>query len=103
VTTGDEFAIDALAGFLPLAARDRLAETLTQAEIDTLTHLARTGTGPNSLRLVIGVREPAPRSSKAAQCPERPLAFSVPRFSRHVIRATFSAPHSALATGKTAG
>jgi integrase len=50
VTTGDEFAVDALAGFLPLAARDRLAETLTSAEIDTLTHLAKTGTGPNSLR-----------------------------------------------------
>jgi integrase len=50
VTTGDEFAIDALAGFLPMAARDRLAETLSEAEIDTLTHLAKTGTGPNSLR-----------------------------------------------------
>ena len=50
MTSGDDFAIDALAGFLPLAARDRLAETLTSAEIDTLTHLAKTGTGPNSLR-----------------------------------------------------
>jgi len=47
---GDDFAIDALAGFLPMAARDRLAETLTPAEIETLTHLAKTGTGPNSLR-----------------------------------------------------
>ena len=46
----DDFAIDALAGFLPMATRDRLAETLTPAEIDTLTHLAKTGTGPNSLR-----------------------------------------------------
>lgn len=50
MTAGDHSAIDALAGFLPLAARDRLAETLTAAEIDTLTHLARAGTGPNSLR-----------------------------------------------------
>jgi integrase len=50
MTTADDFAVDALAGFLPLAARDRLAETLTPAEIDTLTHLAKTGTGPNSLR-----------------------------------------------------
>ena len=50
MTSGDDFAIDALAGFLPLAARDRLAETLSLAEIDTLTHLAKTGTGPNSLR-----------------------------------------------------
>ena len=47
---GDDLAIDALAGFLPMAARDRLAETLTPAEIDTLAHLAKTGTGPNSLR-----------------------------------------------------
>ena len=47
---GDDLAIDALAGFLPLAARDRLAETLTRAEIDTLAHLAKTGKGPNSLR-----------------------------------------------------
>ena len=50
MTPSDDFAVDALAGFLPLAARDRLAETLTPAEIDTLTHLAKTGTGPNSLR-----------------------------------------------------
>jgi integrase len=50
VTSGDDFSVDALAGFLPLAARDRLAETLTRAEVDTLTHLAKTGTGPNSLR-----------------------------------------------------
>ncbi|ATQ70798.1 integrase (plasmid) [Methylosinus trichosporium OB3b] len=50
MTSSDNFAIDALAGFLPLAARDRLAETLTAAEIDTLTHLAKAGTGPNSLR-----------------------------------------------------
>ncbi len=50
MTAGDDFAIDALAGLLPMAARDRLAETLTLAEIDTLTHLAKTGTGPNSLR-----------------------------------------------------
>ena len=53
MTSGDDFAIDALAGFLPLAARDRLAETLTPAEIDTLTHLAKTGTGPNSLRALL--------------------------------------------------
>ena len=50
MTHDDDFAIDALAGFLPMAARDRLAETLTPAEIETLTHLAKTGTGPNSLR-----------------------------------------------------
>jgi integrase len=46
----DAFPLDALTGLLPLAARDRLAETLSAAEIDTLTHLAKAGTGPNSLR-----------------------------------------------------
>ena len=50
MTPRDDFALDALAGFLPLAARDRLVETLSEAEIDTLTHLAKSGTGPNSLR-----------------------------------------------------
>ncbi len=50
MTSNDDFGIDALAGFLPMAARDRLAETLSEAEIDTLTHLAKSGTGPNSLR-----------------------------------------------------
>ena len=46
----EPFAIDAFAGLLPMTARGRLAETLDAAEIDTLTHLARTGVGPNSLR-----------------------------------------------------
>ncbi|MFZ3181688.1 MAG: tyrosine-type recombinase/integrase [Methylocystis silviterrae] len=46
----DNFAIDPLAGLLPLAARDRLADALDPAEIDTLAHLAKAGTGPNSLR-----------------------------------------------------
>ena len=46
----DNFASDPLAGLLPLAARDRLADALDPAEIDTLAHLAKAGTGPNSLR-----------------------------------------------------
>ena len=46
----DDLAIDPLAGFLPMATRDRLAESLTPAEIDTLAHLAKAGTGANSLR-----------------------------------------------------
>ena len=50
MTSDGDFAIDALAGLLPMAARDRLAEHLSSAEIDTLTHLAKTGTGQNSLR-----------------------------------------------------
>jgi integrase len=47
---GEPFAIDAFARLLPMAARDRLAETLDAAEIDTLAHLAKAGTGANSLR-----------------------------------------------------
>lgn len=43
-------AIDMLAGVLPMAARDRLADSLDAAEIDTLAHLAKAGTGANSLR-----------------------------------------------------
>jgi hypothetical protein len=43
-------AIDTLAGVLPMAARDRLADSLDAAEIDTLAHLAKAGTGANSLR-----------------------------------------------------
>ena len=43
-------AIDMLAGVLPTAARDRLADSLDAAEIDTLAHLAKAGTGANSLR-----------------------------------------------------
>lgn len=46
----ESFPIDALAGLLPMAARDRLAEALDPAEIDTLAHLAKAGTGANSLR-----------------------------------------------------
>lgn len=48
--SGDAFPLDALMGLLPIAARDRLAEALTPAEIGTLTHLAKTGVRPNSLR-----------------------------------------------------
>ena len=50
MTRDNAFAFDALAGFLPVGARDCLAETLSGAEIDTLTHLAHSGTSPNSLR-----------------------------------------------------
>ncbi|QGM99976.1 tyrosine-type recombinase/integrase [Methylocystis parvus] len=46
----DDCPIDALAGLLPMAARDRLADALDPAEIDTLAHLAKAGTGANSLR-----------------------------------------------------
>jgi hypothetical protein len=69
MSKSDDFAIDALAGFPPLAARGRLAETLTAAEIDTLTHLAKAGAGPNSLRALasdLGYLEAWARASTGA-------------------------------------
>ncbi len=86
MTTGDDFAIDALAGFLPLAARDRLAETLTAAEIDTLTHLAKTGTGPNSLRALasdLAYLEAWARASTAAPLAWPASETTVLRFIAH--------------------
>ena len=76
MTSESDFAIDELAGLLPLAARDRLAEPLTLAEIETLTHLAKTGTGPNSLRALasdLAYIEAWSRASTAA-----PLAWPAP-------------------------
>jgi hypothetical protein len=35
---------------LPLGSRDRLAELLSDGEIETLRHLAREGMGANTLR-----------------------------------------------------
>ncbi|QGM48236.1 tyrosine-type recombinase/integrase [Methylocystis heyeri] len=76
MTSESDFAIDELAGLLPLAARDRLAESLTLAEIETLTHLAKTGTGPNSLRALasdLAYLEAWSRASTAT-----PLAWPAP-------------------------
>jgi hypothetical protein len=42
--------LDALAAILPIEGRDRLSEILTDQDVATLTHLARKGIGPNSLR-----------------------------------------------------
>ena len=42
--------LDALAGILPMDRRDRLAGILTDAEVETLRHLARAGAGENTLR-----------------------------------------------------
>jgi integrase len=86
MTSSDDFAIDALAGFLPMAARDRLADALDAAEIDTLAHLAKTGTGPNSLRALAGDLAYLEAWSRAAT--GTPLAWpasetSVLRFIAH--------------------
>lgn len=42
--------LDALAAILPIEGRDRLSRILTDQDVATLTHLAREGIGPNSLR-----------------------------------------------------
>ncbi|MDP3411044.1 site-specific integrase [Bosea sp. (in: a-proteobacteria)] len=42
--------LDALAGILPLERRDKLAQILTDDDVETLRHLAREGMGENSLR-----------------------------------------------------
>jgi site-specific recombinase XerD len=42
--------LDALAASLPIDRRDRLAELLTNADVETLKHLAREGMGENTLR-----------------------------------------------------
>jgi hypothetical protein len=42
--------LDALAAMLPMDRRDRLAELLTDDDVETLKHLAREGMGENSLR-----------------------------------------------------
>ena len=42
--------LDALAAVLPMAAADRYAEVLTEADVATLKHLADTGMGANTLR-----------------------------------------------------
>ena len=71
---------------MPLAARDRLAETLTLAEIDTLTHLAKTGTGPNSLRALasdLAYLEAWARASTAAPLVWPASETTVLRFIAH--------------------
>jgi integrase len=42
--------LDALAAILPMDRRDRLAELLTDDDVETLKHLAREGMGENGLR-----------------------------------------------------
>ncbi|MBX9647940.1 MAG: integrase, partial [Xanthobacteraceae bacterium] len=42
--------LDVLASMLPADRRDRLAEILTDDDVETLKHLAREGMGENSLR-----------------------------------------------------
>src|SRR5690606_33211083 len=43
-------ALDTFAAILPMDRRDRLAELLTDQDVETLRHLAKHGIGENSLR-----------------------------------------------------
>ncbi len=43
-------ALDTIAAVLPIDRRDKLAEILTDADIETLRHLVNAGTGDNTLR-----------------------------------------------------
>jgi hypothetical protein len=66
MTVRDDFPIDELAGILPLAIGDRLAEMLSRSEFNTLTQLADAGAGRNSLRALasdLGDLEAWPRCS----------------------------------------
>jgi hypothetical protein len=45
-------ALDALSAVLPLMSRDRLAELLSEGEVETLRHLAREGMGANTIRAI---------------------------------------------------
>jgi len=49
-TTRRALELDALAAILPMDRRDRLAELLTDDDVETLKHLAKEGMGENSLR-----------------------------------------------------
>ena len=45
--------LDTLAATLPMDRRDRLAQLLTDDDVETLKHLARAGLGENSLRALL--------------------------------------------------
>jgi integrase len=49
-TTRRALELDALAAILPMDRRDRLAELLTDDDVETLKHLAKEGMGENSLK-----------------------------------------------------
>jgi integrase len=49
-TTRRALQLDALSAILPMERRDRLAELLTDDDVETLKHLAREGMGENTLR-----------------------------------------------------
>ena len=59
--------LDALAAILPMDRRDRLAELLTDDDVETLKHLAREGMGENSLRALA----PPPASRCRGRRPRR--------------------------------
>ena len=62
--------LDTLSAILPVERRDRLAELLTDDDVETLKHLAREGIGENSLRALLttfGTR-PGARPIPSTEC-----------------------------------
>ena len=63
--------LDALAAILPMDRRDRLAELLTDDDVETLKHLAREGMGENSLRALASdspIWRPGRTAPPASRC-----------------------------------
>ena len=48
--------LDTIASVLPIDRRDKLAEILTDQDVETLRHLINEGMGENTLRALTGLR-----------------------------------------------
>lgn len=68
--------LDTLAAILPIDRRDRLAELLTDGDVETLKHLAREGMGENTLRALAS--DLAYLEAWALAATGAPLPWSVP-------------------------
>src|SRR6202171_207081 len=68
--------LDALAAILPMDRRDRLAQILTDDDVETLKHLAREGMGENTLRALAS--DLAYLEAWAQAATEAPLPWPAP-------------------------
>ena len=71
--------LDSLSAILPIERRDRLAELLTDDDVETLKHLAREGMGENTLRALasdLPTSKPGPRPRPGRRCRGRPRKAS---------------------------
>lgn len=71
--------LDTLSAILPMERRDRLAELLTDDDVETLKHLAREGIGENSLRALASISptsKPGPGWRPGRRCRGRPRKAS---------------------------